>query len=108
MVHYTDGFYKLTLTALAPIGLVGALTKSLCCECCDFISVLPLSSMLDINRMSNASSTSTAAGGVQGPVVLPDPRILVVSVSPDESSSYIPIMNSIFSAQKLVRSPTWL
>ncbi|CAL1707633.1 unnamed protein product [Somion occarium] len=68
-----------------PIGLVGALTKSLCY----------------INRMSNASSTSTAAGGVQGPVVLPDPRILVVSVSPDESSSYIPIMNSIFSAQKL-------
>ncbi|KAF8973119.1 transcription factor Tfb4-domain-containing protein [Flammula alnicola] len=30
-----------------------------------------------------------------------DPRILILSVSPDLSTSYIPIMNSIFSAQKL-------
>jgi hypothetical protein len=32
-----------------------------------------------------------------------DPRILILSVSPDLSASYIPVMNSIFSAQKLVR-----
>ncbi|KDR75209.1 hypothetical protein GALMADRAFT_249181 [Galerina marginata CBS 339.88] len=32
---------------------------------------------------------------------LGDPRILILSVSPDLSTSYIPIMNSIFSAQKL-------
>ncbi|KAF5321610.1 hypothetical protein D9619_002025 [Psilocybe cf. subviscida] len=32
-----------------------------------------------------------------------DPRILILSASPDLSSSYIPIMNAIFSAQKLVR-----
>jgi hypothetical protein len=39
-------------------------------------------------------------------MVLPDPRMLILSVSPDLSSSYIPIMNAIFSAQKLVRVPT--
>lgn len=33
-----------------------------------------------------------------------DPRILILSVSPDLSASYIPVMNSIFSAQKLVRA----
>ena len=33
----------------------------------------------------------------------PDPRILIISISPDLSASYIPLMNSIFSAQKLVR-----
>jgi len=31
-----------------------------------------------------------------------DPRILILSVSPDLSTAYIPIMNAIFSAQKLV------
>ncbi|KII92795.1 hypothetical protein PLICRDRAFT_37587 [Plicaturopsis crispa FD-325 SS-3] len=30
-----------------------------------------------------------------------DPRILILSVSPDLSSAYIPMMNAIFSAQKL-------
>ena len=39
----------------------------------------------------------------QGPAAPRDPRILILSVSPDLSSSYIPLMNSIFSAQKLVR-----
>ncbi|GBE81114.1 RNA polymerase II transcription factor B subunit 4 [Sparassis crispa] len=66
----------------APIGLVGALTKSLCY----------------INRITSPSSSSPARTDEQAPV---DPRILVLSVSPDQSSSYIPIMNSIFSAQKL-------
>ncbi|KAF8160805.1 transcription factor Tfb4-domain-containing protein [Crassisporium funariophilum] len=56
-------------------ALVGALTKALCY----------------VNRISLASSAHDAA----------DPRILILSVSPDLSSSYIPIMNSIFSAQKL-------
>jgi len=32
------------------------------------------------------------------------PRILVLTVSPDSSSDYIPIMNCIFSAQKAVRT----
>ncbi|KAF4621238.1 hypothetical protein D9613_000421 [Agrocybe pediades] len=54
-----------------PSALVGALTKALCY----------------INRLSLGQNT--------------DPRILILSVSPDLSTSYIPIMNSIFSAQKL-------
>jgi transcription initiation factor TFIIH subunit 3 len=54
-----------------------------------------------INRLAHPSSgsltdeTSTSASA--------DPHILILSVSPDLSSSYIPVMNSIFSAQKLVR-----
>ncbi|KAF9049968.1 transcription factor Tfb4-domain-containing protein [Panaeolus papilionaceus] len=54
--------------------LVGALTKALCY----------------VNRLS-LSHPSHAV----------DPRILILSVSPDLSTSYIPIMNAIFSAQKL-------
>ncbi|KAI0695474.1 transcription factor Tfb4 [Cytidiella melzeri] len=64
----------------APIDLVGALAKSLCY----------------INRVTNPANTRT-----EDTTVLPDPRILIVSVSPDQSSSYISVMNSIFSAQKL-------
>ncbi|PPQ89708.1 hypothetical protein CVT25_014109 [Psilocybe cyanescens] len=56
-----------------PSALVGALTKALCY----------------INRLSLGHSA------------LADPRILILSVSPDLATSYIPIMNSIFSAQKL-------
>ncbi|KAM5531578.1 hypothetical protein V8D89_014747 [Ganoderma adspersum] len=67
----------------APIGLVGCLTKALCY----------------INRTISAPTTSTQ--GADGVTVSIDPRILVLSVSPDQSSTYIPIMNSIFSAQKL-------
>ena len=48
----------------------------------------------DINRISIGSSTLNH---------VVDPRILILAVSPDLSSSYVPIMNSIFSAQKLVR-----
>ncbi|KAI0949379.1 hypothetical protein AcW1_009011 [Taiwanofungus camphoratus] len=66
-----------------PIGLVGALTKSLCY----------------INRTTTPIASSSARTDEQ--TVQLDPRILVLSVSPDQSSSYIPIMNSIFSAQKL-------
>jgi Transcription factor Tfb4 len=48
----------------------------------------------DINRRSNASTASTSPACAS--------RILIVSVSPDLSASYIPIMNSIFCAQKMV------
>ncbi|KAG7098767.1 hypothetical protein E1B28_000675 [Marasmius oreades] len=71
----------------APVALVGALTKALCY----------------INRLTveaNAATTSSTDQSLE-PVALPDPRILIVSVSPDITSSYIPVMNSIFSAQKL-------
>lgn len=56
---------------------------------------------LDINRMLNPSIPSTTATDAQASP--PEPRILILSVSPDLSTSYIPLMNSIFSAQKLVR-----
>ncbi|EPQ57290.1 transcription factor Tfb4 [Gloeophyllum trabeum ATCC 11539] len=69
----------------APIGLVGALTKALCY----------------INRIIHPSASQSSGTTSEDPTTLPDPRILVLSVSPDLSTSYIPIMNSIFSAQKL-------
>ena len=56
--------------------------------------------LLDINRLVNPS---TASANTDAPPVVPlEPRILILSVSPDVSTSYIPLMNSIFSAQKLV------
>ncbi|KAF6761265.1 transcription factor Tfb4 [Ephemerocybe angulata] len=77
---------------LAP-ALVGALTKALCY----------------VNRVSfSPSSTTTTTAqpsrdGQSPQSDVTDPRILILSVSPDLSTSYIPIMNAIFSAQKLVR-----
>ncbi|KAJ6499071.1 transcription factor Tfb4-domain-containing protein [Mycena sanguinolenta] len=70
----------------APSALVGALAKALCY----------------VNRITLPPSTnSKAQANGFHPGVLPDPRILILSVSPDLATSYIPIMNSIFSAQKL-------
>jgi hypothetical protein len=63
-----------------------------------FIYIVPFLTLhSDINRISIGSSTTL------NHVV--DPRILILSVSSDLSTSYIPIMNSIFSAQKLVSAP---
>ncbi|KAL5528551.1 TFB4 [Sanghuangporus sanghuang] len=66
----------------APCQLVGALTKSLC----------------HINRLVNPATTNVTT---DVPPTPPEPRIVILSVSPDLSTSYIPLMNSIFSAQKL-------
>ncbi|KJA20721.1 hypothetical protein HYPSUDRAFT_118008, partial [Hypholoma sublateritium FD-334 SS-4] len=66
------------VAAAAPTALVGALTKALCY----------------INRISPGTSTPSSDRAS-------DPRILILSVSPDLSTSYIPIMNAIFSAQKM-------
>jgi hypothetical protein len=53
---------------------------------------------LVINRLGHPPS-----GGVpEEKMASADPRIFILSVSPDLSASYIPVMNSIFSAQKLV------
>ena len=54
---------------------------------------------LDINRLLHPAQTLSSP---EDSANLPEPRILILSVSPDASNSYIPIMNSIFSAQKLV------
>ncbi|KAG6920301.1 hypothetical protein DXG01_005070 [Tephrocybe rancida] len=70
----------------APSSLVSALTKALC-----YVNCVTL---------STTSTSNKRADGLD-PAILPDPRILVLSVSPDLSTSYIPIMNAIFSAQKL-------
>ncbi|KAF9051175.1 transcription factor Tfb4 [Hymenopellis radicata] len=71
----------------APCALVGALTKALC-----YINrtvIIPSAGPI-------VSSTQT-----ETPLRASDPRILVLSVSQDLTTSYIPVMNSIFSAQKL-------
>ncbi|KAK2464250.1 hypothetical protein APHAL10511_003707 [Amanita phalloides] len=69
-----------------PVALVSALTKALCY----------------INRITlpPAPLPGKKVGSLDS-LVMPDPRILVLSVSPHHATSYIPIMNSIFSAQKL-------
>ena len=53
----------------------------------------------DINRLVHPAQSMNSP---EDSANLPDPRILILSVSPDASNSYIPVMNSIFSAQKLV------
>lgn len=53
----------------------------------------------DINRITHVPT----ANAPEDPAAHVDPRILILSVSPDLSTAYIPVMNSIFSAQKLVR-----
>lgn len=58
-------------------GLVGALAIALC----------------HINRLNAVHQISTA-------LVEPKPRIVILSVTEDESSQYVAIMNCIFSAQK--------
>jgi transcription initiation factor TFIIH subunit 3 len=56
---------------------------------------------LVINRLAHPPSGSLVDEATASAA---DPRILILSVSPDLSASYIPVMNSIFSAQKLVRA----
>ncbi|KAI0266857.1 TFIIH subunit Tfb4/p34 [Gloeopeniophorella convolvens] len=70
-----------SLTAEPPVALVGSLTKALCY----------------INRLAHPPAGSSP----EEVAASADPRILILSVSPDLSASYIPVMNSIFSAQKL-------
>jgi hypothetical protein len=55
---------------------------------------------LVVNRLAHPPPGSLVDEGTASA----DPRILILSVSPDLSASYIPVMNSIFSAQKLVRA----
>ncbi|CAG8590455.1 9180_t:CDS:2, partial [Acaulospora colombiana] len=84
-------------------ALVGALTKALCCKPHfhgGFSSrVLGLKCSIDINRLIHPSTANSTVSIAQPNAITP--RILIISVSPDLSASYIPIMNSIFCAQKL-------
>ncbi|TFK73924.1 Tfb4-domain-containing protein [Pluteus cervinus] len=70
----------------APTALVGALTKALC-----YVNRIMQPPAQAIAKPSDKVDLST----------LPEPHILILSVSPDLATSYIPIMNAIFSAQKL-------
>ncbi|GAA5930775.1 TFIIH/NER complex subunit TFB4 [Sporobolomyces koalae] len=73
------------------VNLVGALSMALC-----HINRLSLSSAITSTTPSNAANAAAQpaqSGRVQ-------PRILILSVTPDEPSQYVPIMNCIFTAQK--------
>ncbi|KAK0212848.1 transcription factor Tfb4-domain-containing protein [Desarmillaria ectypa] len=70
----------------APCGLVGALTKALC-----YVNRVALASTISSDNTSQPLEAASST----------DPRILILSVSLDLTTSYIPIMNAIFSAQKL-------
>ncbi|KAF9454037.1 Tfb4-domain-containing protein [Macrolepiota fuliginosa MF-IS2] len=72
-------------TSAQPSALVAAITKALCY----------------VNRLSTTNAAKPAGTAERDLSILPDPRLLVLSVSPDLATSYIPIMNSVFSAQKL-------
>ncbi|GAA5867650.1 hypothetical protein JCM8547_001330 [Rhodosporidiobolus lusitaniae] len=67
------------------VNLVGALSMALC-------KINRLSNTSDI-AFSTAASSATSARKAK-------PRILVLSVTPDASGQYVPIMNCIFTAQK--------
>jgi transcription initiation factor TFIIH subunit 3 len=92
-------------TLTVPCALVGALTKALCCKYARHQRMFCNSSKItDVNRITTTPVTVKGSQAVPPQV---DPRILILSVSPDQSTSYISIMNSIFSAQKLVCAPNF-
>lgn len=62
---------------------------------CPYLRVVELILGVDINRLNAVHQITTA-------LVKPKPRIVVLSVTEDESSQYVAIMNCIFSAQKAV------
>ncbi|GAA5915591.1 TFIIH/NER complex subunit TFB4 [Sporobolomyces salmoneus] len=64
------------------VNLVGALSMALC----------PIASS---SSTSNGTKSSSENSNVRV-----QPRILILSVTPDEPSQYVPIMNCIFTAQK--------
>ncbi|KAH7339569.1 transcription factor Tfb4 [Rhizoctonia solani] len=71
--------------AQQPIALVPSLTQALC----------------QINRISAPQRKLASDQPATSSVTITDSRILILSVSPDASTPYIPFMNCIFSAQKL-------
>ncbi|KAH8814694.1 transcription factor Tfb4 [Flagelloscypha sp. PMI_526] len=67
-----------------PSDIVNSVTKALCF----------------INRIT-APPPSASIENKPAQNQFPDPRILILSISPDLSTSYVSIMNAIFAAQKL-------
>jgi len=68
----------------APTAIVGALTKALCY----------------INRLEQANIANNNESSQEAQISI-EPRILILALSSDRSVSYVPLMNAIFSAQKL-------
>jgi len=54
---------------------------------------------------TTTTTATTAAGAAGGEVISMNARILVVSVSGDLAEQYVPVMNSIFAAQRKVWLP---
>ncbi|GAA5988653.1 hypothetical protein JCM5350_003836 [Sporobolomyces pararoseus] len=78
------------------VNLVGALSMALC-----HINRLSLSSSSSATVATSTASTSNASGSSgESSNVRVQPRILILSVTPDEPAQYVPIMNCIFTAQK--------
>lgn len=95
----TDAAKYAALARSLNIGLVSALSQALC-----HLNRLGLSDSTDA-RNTNVSSVQTRAGGgtsagQQGSASSFKSRILVLSVTEDASTQYIPMMNCIFAAQK--------
>ncbi|KIY44472.1 Tfb4-domain-containing protein [Fistulina hepatica ATCC 64428] len=76
--------------AQAPTALVGALLKAVC-----YVNRVTRTPPDVSTSVARPNSTKSA------PIAPIEPRILIISVSEDLATSYIPIMNAIFSAQKL-------
>ncbi|GAA6007503.1 hypothetical protein JCM11491_004188 [Sporobolomyces phaffii] len=79
------------------VNLVAALSMALC-----HINRLSLSTTATSTGASSASANSTTASTSSSSEsnARVQPRILILSVTPDEPSQYVPIMNCIFTAQK--------
>ncbi|GAA5827802.1 hypothetical protein JCM11251_007680 [Rhodosporidiobolus azoricus] len=71
------------------VNLVGALSMALC-------HVNRLSTSADVSFASTSTTTAQTATSSRRA----KPRIVILSVTPDASSQYVPIMNCIFTAQK--------
>jgi len=55
----------------------------------------------DPNSTAGGNDLASTAGGGAGQLGAPTSRVLIISTSPDNSAQYIPLMNSIFAAQRL-------
>ncbi|GAA5853320.1 hypothetical protein JCM3766R1_001320 [Sporobolomyces carnicolor] len=88
------------------INLVGALSMALChinrlSLASSATGALATSSASDPTTTSSSSSSSRGSSATDsGGNVRVQPRILILSVTPDEPAQYVPIMNCIFTAQK--------
>ncbi|PWN98031.1 transcription factor Tfb4 [Tilletiopsis washingtonensis] len=97
IARFTSEFQKAGGVTTAPTGVVSAVAQALCHT--NRLAPVHDPVAVDVNRSATAPSIAVpkpGAGGATDPRV----RILVLSVSSDASAQYVPMMNSIFAAQK--------